>query len=864
MAETTEQLAAVLGDRYHIERQLGQGGMATVYLADDLKLDRQVALKVLRPELGAVLGNERFLAEVKITARLDHPHILTLIDSGAAGGLLYYVLPYVRGESLRDLLDREQELGIEQALAITKHVASALDYAHRQGVVHRDIKPENILLQEGEAMLADFGIALAVQESGGNRLTETGLSLGTPQYMSPEQATGDRALDARSDVYSLAAVLYEMLTGEPPMTGKTVQAVIAKLLTETPTRIRTTRSTVSQGIDDAVAKALSKVPADRFATAGAFVRALESTPSSTTQSGAAAAQRPRSRTPLMAAAAVIVLAAGALAASGKFKKADTSAALRDRTQLTFSGKVSAPTLSADGKQLAYLSKECKSADCRYAVDVQDVGSATTRRILEGATAGWALEWSPDRRNLIFNGTIAGRYGTYLLSALGGQPRYLTAGAATFYAGGDSLLLGAVGTSDSVFMVRVAALDGTVRDSIRVPGPGQALASLVSIPGSSRLVALVIQSPHGLWQVLNRDGTVTDKLLNSCTCGAAASRDALWMTRAGPTAAEAVVRVALDSTTGKFAQHQDTIYSGRFTNLSVTADGSQMAVDDGSYNYSVIAASLPDLLRGTMPAGPPLMQASNLVFAEVSPDGSRLLMMRSLPGADGQDQLRLSVAPFPGGAETPLSAPGHPRGLSWADSVTLVIGANTPTGSRFVRVDVRTGAQSMPLELKDSTVSAIAAFATGWAWIPAGGAKVMVEQAGRRHEIAKPAWFSRLNGVDVSPDGSRLMYMGWGAATDDTLRVDVVPIGGGAAEPWARSFAEQGGAGWLADGSIAFVAWAGPERVVINKVTGAGKVQSLGALPHLANRFSVSHDLKRATIGWAENRGDAWMYRVVRP
>src|SRR6185503_10825596 len=275
MSGTSPELEAILTDRYRIERQLGSGGMATVYLAEDVKLGREVALKVLRPELGAVLGTERFLSEVKITARLDHPHILTLIDSGSAGGLLYYVLPYVRGESLRDLLNRESQLGVDQALAITKQVGSALDYAHRKGVVHRDIKPENILLQEGEAMLADFGIALAVQESGGSRLTETGLSLGTPHYMSPEQATGDRNVDARSDLYSLASVLFEMLVGEPPMTGKTVQAVIAKLLTEPAMHVRTVRETVSPAVDAAIAKALSKVPADRFASVSEFMRALD-------------------------------------------------------------------------------------------------------------------------------------------------------------------------------------------------------------------------------------------------------------------------------------------------------------------------------------------------------------------------------------------------------------------------------------------------------------------------------------------------------------------------------------------------------------------------------------------------------------
>src|SRR5512140_1044242 len=228
----TERLTTALADRYAIERELGAGGMATVYLARDVKHEREVALKVLRPELGAVLGADRRLAEIKITARLDHPHILTLIDSGAAGGFLYYVLPYVRGESLRVRLDREQQLSLEESLSIAKQIGSALDYAHQHGVVHRDIKPENILLHEGEAVLADFGIALAVKEAGGNRLTETGLSLGTPQYMSPEQATGDRQVDARSDVYSLAAVLYEMLAGEPPVTGASAQSMIVKLMTE--------------------------------------------------------------------------------------------------------------------------------------------------------------------------------------------------------------------------------------------------------------------------------------------------------------------------------------------------------------------------------------------------------------------------------------------------------------------------------------------------------------------------------------------------------------------------------------------------------------------------------------------------------
>ena len=274
MTETIDLLKTALSDRYSIESELGSGGMATVYLAHDIKHDRKVAVKVLRPELAAVIGAERFLHEIKVTANLQHPHILPLHDSGEADSFLYYVMPYVEGESLRDKLNHEKQLSIEETLEITKAVASALDYAHRHEVIHRDIKPENILLQDGQPVVSDFGIALAVTAAGGSRLTETGLSLGTPQYMSPEQAMGDREVDARSDVYALACVTYEMLVGEPPYTGPTAQAVLAKVITEKPQRITVHRDTVPPHVDAAVQKALAKLPADRFATAVEFTDAL--------------------------------------------------------------------------------------------------------------------------------------------------------------------------------------------------------------------------------------------------------------------------------------------------------------------------------------------------------------------------------------------------------------------------------------------------------------------------------------------------------------------------------------------------------------------------------------------------------------
>jgi serine/threonine protein kinase len=263
-------LGTALQGRYTIDREIGRGGMATVYLARDVRHSRAVALKVLNPELGAVLGVERFLAEIEVTANLQHPNLLPLFDSGEASGLLYYVMPFVQGESLRARLDREKQLPVDEAVRITTAIAGALDYAHRHKVIHRDLKPENILMQEGQPLIADFGIALAVSKAGGERITQTGLSLGTPQYMSPEQATGDRVVDGRTDIYSLGAMAYEMLVGDPPHHASTSQAIIAKVLTERPTSVRTARPSVPPHVDAAIGKSLEKLAADRFATAREF------------------------------------------------------------------------------------------------------------------------------------------------------------------------------------------------------------------------------------------------------------------------------------------------------------------------------------------------------------------------------------------------------------------------------------------------------------------------------------------------------------------------------------------------------------------------------------------------------------------
>ncbi|HEX6615834.1 MAG TPA: protein kinase [Gemmatimonadales bacterium] len=334
MTTDTTRLASALASHYRLERELGQGGMATVYLAHDLRHDRKVALKVLRPELSAILGAQRFLGEIKTTANLQHPHILGLFDSGEADGVVYYVMPYVEGESLRARLTREKQLPVDDAVRIAREVADALDYAHRHGVIHRDIKPENILLHDGRAMVADFGIALAAARSdGGSRMTETGMSLGTPYYMSPEQAMGQREITARSDVYALGCVTYEMLTGEPPFTGPTAQAIIARVMTEEPRSLTLQRKTIPPHVEAAVLTALSKLPADRFATAAQFAEALSRPGLATVATTAARhpgsiapARGTRARALALAPWAVALVALGAAAWSwhGRSKAGGTS------------------------------------------------------------------------------------------------------------------------------------------------------------------------------------------------------------------------------------------------------------------------------------------------------------------------------------------------------------------------------------------------------------------------------------------------------------------------------------------------------------------------------------------------------------
>jgi eukaryotic-like serine/threonine-protein kinase len=434
-----EQLTAALGDRYRIERELGHGGMAVVFLAEDLKHRRRVAIKLLKPDLSAVLGSERFLREIEIAASLQHPHILPLFDSGAAGGLLYYVMPFAEGESLRQRLAREQQLPLDAALRITREVGSALQYAHEHGVIHRDIKPENVVLSGGQAVVADFGIARALHAASPEQLTLTGMVVGTPQYMSPEQAAG-AAVDGRSDQYSLACTLYEMLSGQPPFTGPSSQAIIARHSLEPVPSLRIVRQTVPSAVEGAIMKAMAKVPADRFASMQRFLDALES-PEGATVPTAVSAQSPRPSRARVARRLMAALGAGVLVATAAWwlvpgKKATgahaASSAVTAVAVLPFQNLASSPDSSylgegmtegliADLAQIGSLKVISRSSgaeaegtarslgELASKLGVEAVVKGSIRRVGDSVEVNVRFLQAPDS-TLLFSGNYRGRLG----------------------------------------------------------------------------------------------------------------------------------------------------------------------------------------------------------------------------------------------------------------------------------------------------------------------------------------------------------------------------------------------------------------------------------------------------------------------
>ncbi|HUR91040.1 MAG TPA: protein kinase [Gemmatimonadaceae bacterium] len=495
-----QRLSEGLESRYTIEREIGRGGMATVYLARDVRHKRNVALKVLSPELGAVLGAERFLAEIQVTANLQHPNLLPLFDSGEVEGLLFYVMPYVEGETLRVRLEREKQLPVQEAVRIATCVAGALAYAHRNNVIHRDLKPENILMQEGQPLIADFGIALAVSNAGGARITQTGLSLGTPQYMSPEQATGDRVVDGRADIYSLGAITYEMLVGDPPHTASTSQAVIAKLLTEKPASVRRARPNVPPHVEAAVACALEKLAADRFATAREFADALDGRGPVATEAtresvapGAARRRVPRAREIAAWSLAAIL---GGMLAWQLIGGSDTTEPPVVRTNfdlppgMRVNDVITGPTLavSPSGDMVAFTATGLGG----FRMYLRHVDELNARELAN--VAGRNLAFSPDGRWLVFTeGNILKK-----ISIDGGQPVTLgeTGGSVPYGLAWDASNRIYIGSFSGLWSVPASGGEPSVVATIDSSGPRVGRRWPLVLPGGKALAYVSGNSTSG--------------------------------------------------------------------------------------------------------------------------------------------------------------------------------------------------------------------------------------------------------------------------------------------------------------------------------------------------------------------------------
>lgn len=543
MDDLRSRVGQSIDDRYRLERELGSGGMAIVYLAEDLRHHRRVAIKVLRPELAQELGADRFLREIEMVAQLSHPNILPLHDSGNAGEhLLFYVMPWVEGQSLRDRIDREGQLPLDDALRVAGDVAEALAHAHARGIIHRDIKPENILLQAGQALVTDFGIAFAVDVSAADRLTNTGLAVGTPSYMSPEQAAGEREVDARTDVYSLGCVLFEMIAGEPPYTGPTAQAILARKAVEPVPRLRVVRDSVPGDVEALVNKALAKAPADRFATAAQFSevikRSLANLASGESRPAIAPVSARRRRRWLIPALAVGLLLI-VVAAVAQFQSRTRSAPLPVAyTQLTnFADAATSPARSPDGRMLTFL----RSHSTFYGpgeIYVKLLPDGDPVRLTNDSLYKMGPRFTSDGSHVTYTTVRAVSMETWIVPVLGGRPaRLLMSNAEGLTSsagdGGPDRMLFSEMTGRDVQMAIATSTEtrGDHRIVYMPPTTGMAHRSYLS---PDRRSVIVAEMDYYSWlpcRLVPFDGSTTGRTVgptpSQCT-DAAWSPDGRWM------------------------------------------------------------------------------------------------------------------------------------------------------------------------------------------------------------------------------------------------------------------------------------------------------------------------------------------------
>lgn len=827
------QIEAALAGRYEIEREIGSGGMATVYLARDARHSRKVAVKVLNPELGAVLGAERFLSEIRVTANLQHPNLLPLFDSGEVNGLLFYVMPFIDGETLRDRVDREKQLPIDEAVRIATAIASALDYAHRHGVIHRDLKPENVLLQDGQPLIADFGIALAVSNAGGARVTQTGLSLGTPQYMSPEQATGDRGIDGRTDIYSLGALSYEMLVGEPPHTGSNAQAIIAKLMTEEPRPISVQRRSVPEHVEDAVHCALQKLPADRFPTAKDFADALNGRPSSHPTSAALArrtAAKRRVSPFVLAAVAVGGAAAGALAAvSLRPEREPVPRSIEFLLDATGPARYAPQggqnvAFSPDGQAVAYVAFG------------QGIGGFVVRRLdseqgqlLPGTEGATDMMYSPDSKRIAFY-----RDGRIFVSAMDGTAPSELLRIGVLWQGiawANNRTIVYV-TSDSLWAVDVATAAKrlvTVRD--RAAGELN-MATPIGMP-DGETVAFIINKGGGVngqnyLGFVSLDGS--NRVAGSIPGrGVIAYLDGwlLYATPAGGGILAARFDVRSRKTSGEPVRLADTAQVSSVFGTAMSGKGDLVHIRGSRGRRLVIlgpngeeAAALPDLNSYAYPAW--------------SPDGRRVVYQA--PVAGNPNLVGLSVYDTKAGTNARLETGGNSSRAVWSPDgkrIAFILGNATTQQPYVVPADGSGPASPMPAPsdmVREVTFT------------PDGRSAVMTinrtDAPTKRDIVLQPLDGSKAtplvataadeNQPVVSYDGRWLAYM---SKESGSTEVYVRPLNGAT----GSAMVSKGGgsaARWTRDGRIIYLDGAGAFRRV--------ELATVGGLPAAGRRDSLFH------------------------
>ena len=823
-------IAVALADRYRIERELGQGGMAIVYLAEDVRHHRRVAIKVLHPQLSAVIGSERFLKEIELTANLQHPHILPLFDSGEAGGLLYYVMPYVEGETLRTRLDRERQLAIPDAVRIALEVADALSYAHAHGVVHRDVKPENVLLQGSHALVADFGIALAVEEAGGARMTQTGMSIGTPQYMAPEQAMGDRAADHRVDIYALGAITYEMLVGEPPFTGPTSQAIVAKVMTEDPKGLVIQRRNIPEQIEVAVLTALEKLPADRFATAAEFAQALAAAPAVGPRSTPARARGGR-RGWLLPAAAASALVAAAFWAGTRVAPPAVAAGFGRATPVTWDyGLEVHPAISPDGRLVAYAAGLTAT---NLRVFVRPVSGGRSVALVEDPTETQsAPRWSPDGTRVLF----LSRGGVFSAPSFGGPARQELAGRpsgdvnwAAWAPDGERI---AYTVGDSLF---VRAGDGASRFVARArelsicnwsPEGGRLACSAGNLQYALANQQFGNLSPSQLLIVRLGDGsidTLADRTAsNESPAWAGPGRLLFISNRHGP---RDIYALELDGA-GRARGEPTRLTTGLGAHtMSLSADGRSIAYAAFTSTANVWALPIPSGGAVSPYGARQVTHGNQLVESfSVSRDGRWLLYDSNLAG--NADLYRIPVAG------------GEPERLT-TDPSDDFFPALSPDGREVSFHSWRTGNRDVfVLPLDGGPVQQVTATPAvqevGPKWSADGRALVYFEFEGPNDTLARGSiWTSTRDGQGAwgapvrrvprgnwavwSPDGTRLAY----ALGSIANRIFVEPAGGGA--PRLVYDAGEGGA------RVEQVIWSIDSRTLYFKSHDAGGLAEIWAL-----------------------------------